>query len=263
MHKKIRKNNKMLANERRNKILEFIQEDGSARVKTLSEMFHVSEPTIRQDLEVLEKDGHIVREHGGAFLKTMSRQVSTLTLQHTEHLDEKRKIAEKALEFIKDGDSLILDSGSTVTELAAILHQKKNLTVLTNALNIALLVGSNPNFQLMVSGGEFKPPTLSLTGLKAASFFETAFVDKLFLASGGVAQSLDLTYPSFNDLVVKRAMINSAHETYLLVDSSKFGKTSIASLGNLSQIDYIITDAGIAAEYEKRILDLGVKLIKV
>ena len=107
----------MLANERRNKILEFIQEDGSARVKTLSEMFHVSEPTIRQDLEVLEKDGHIVREHGGAFLKTMSRQVSTLTLQHTEHLDEKRKIAEKALEYIKDGDSLILDSGSTVTEL--------------------------------------------------------------------------------------------------------------------------------------------------
>ena len=251
----------MLANERRIKILEFIQEDGSARVKTLSEMFKVTEPTIRQDLVKLEQDGHIIREHGGAYLKTLSRQVSSLSLQHTEHTEEKQRIALKALEFIKDGESIILDSGSTVTELAALLQQKKNLTVLTNALNIALLVGTNPGIQLMVTGGEFKPPTLSLTGVKAASFFESAFVDKLFLASGGIADTLDLTYPSFNDLVVKRAMINSAHETFLLVDSSKFGKASIASLGSLSQIDYIITDDKLDPQFMERIKAMGVKII--
>ena len=83
----------MLATERRMKILEFIQEDGSARVRTLSEMFSVTEPTIRQDLEKLEAEGHIIREHGGAYLKTMSQQVSTLSLQHTDHIVEKKNIA--------------------------------------------------------------------------------------------------------------------------------------------------------------------------
>ncbi len=251
----------MLATERRMKILEFIQEDGSARVKTLSEMFSVTEPTIRQDLEKLEAEGHIVREHGGAYLKTISQQVSTLSLQHTDHLEEKKRIAFKALEFIHDGESIILDSGSTITELAAIVKQRRSLTVFTNALNIALLVGTNPDFQLMVTGGEFKPPTLSLTGVKAAGFFESAYVDKLFLASGGISQTLDLTYPSFNDLIVKQAMIRSAHETYLLVDSSKFGKASIASLGSLSQVDYLITDDGLPATFKERIIDLGVKVI--
>ncbi len=251
----------MLATERRMKILEFIQEDGSARVRTLSEMFSVTEPTIRQDLEKLEADGHIVREHGGAYLKTMSQQVSTLSLQHTDHVNEKKKIAAKALEYINDGESIILDSGSTITELAAMVKQKHSLTIFTNALNIALLVGSNPGFELMVTGGEFKPPTLSLTGTKAAAFFESAFVDKLFLATGGVANTLDLTYPSFNDLEVKQAMIRSANETYLLVDSSKFGKASIASLGSLSQVDYLITDEGLPNEFRERIIDLGVEVI--
>ncbi|MBN2861059.1 MAG: DeoR/GlpR transcriptional regulator [Sphaerochaetaceae bacterium] len=251
----------MLATERRMKILEFIQEDGSARVRTLSDMFSVTEPTIRQDLEKLEAEGHIVREHGGAYLKTMSQQVSTLTLQHTDHLEEKRKIAVKALEFIQDEESIILDSGSTITELAVLVKQKRTLTILTNALNIALLVGSNPGFELMVTGGEFKPPTLSLTGVKAAAFFESAFVDKLFLATGGIANTLDLTYPSFNDITVKKAMIHSARETFLLVDSSKFGKTSIASLGTLSQINYLITDEGIPDTFRQRITDLGVNVI--
>ncbi len=251
----------MLATERRMKILEFIQEDGSARVKTLSEMFSVTEPTIRQDLEKLEAEGHIIREHGGAYLKTMSQQVSTLSLQHTDHVEEKRRIATKAMEYIHDGESIILDSGSTITELAAMVKQKHALTILTNALNIALLVGTNPGFELMVTGGEFKPPTLSLTGTKAAAFFESAFVDKLFLATGGVANTLDLTYPSFNDLEVKKAMIKSANQTFLLADSSKFGKASIASLGSLSQVDVLITDAGLPQTFRERIIDLGVEVV--
>lgn len=256
-----RNKREMLANERRVKILEFIQEDGSARVRTLSEMFAVTEPTVRQDLEKLEQEGHVIREHGGAYLKTISQQVSSLTLQHTEHLDKKRKIALKALNYISDGNSLILDSGSTVTELAAVLNTKSNLTVFTNALNIALLIGSNPSFHLMVTGGEFKPPTLSLTGESAATLLESAYVDKLFLAAGGISQNLDLTFPSFNDLPVKRAMIKSAQETYLLVDSSKFGKASIASLGTLAQVDYVITDSGLSEEFYQRIIKLGVKIV--
>ncbi len=251
----------MLANERRMKILELIQEDGSARVKNLSDMFNVTEPTIRQDLEKLEAEGHVIREHGGAYLRTMSQQVKTLSLQHTNNLEQKRKIAEKALTFIEDGDSIILDSGSTVTELAKLLDSKQNLTVITNALNIALALGTNPSCQLLVTGGEFKPPTLSLTGEKAAAFFKDAYVDKLFLATGGISPNLDLTYPGFNDLSVKKSMIESAGQTFLLADSSKFDKASFASLGKLSLVDYLITDHEITAEMKNRINDLGVKVI--
>ncbi|MDP3178040.1 MAG: DeoR/GlpR family DNA-binding transcription regulator, partial [Spirochaetaceae bacterium] len=103
----------LLANERRNKILELLQEEGSARVRELSVLFKVSEPTIRQDLEKLDEQGFVTREHGGAFLRTVSQQVSTLTLQHMENLDKKTAIARRAAEFVAPGDRLILDSGST------------------------------------------------------------------------------------------------------------------------------------------------------
>ncbi len=129
------------------------------------------------------------------------------------------------------------------------------------SLNIALLVISNPGFELMMTAGEFKPPTLSLTGVKAAASFERAFVDKLFLATGGIANTLDRTYPSFNDITVRKAMIHSGRVTFLLVGSIKFGKTGNASLGSLSQIDYLITDAGIPDTFRHRITDLTVNVI--
>lgn len=251
----------LLAKERRNKILELIQEDGSARVKQLSSLFKVSEPTIRQDLEKLELDGFVTREHGGAFLNTVSQQVSNLTLQHQENLDKKALIARRAAEFVAPGDRIILDSGSTMTELAKCLANVEDLTVITNALNIALVMGANPTCELLVTGGEFKAPTLSLTGDRAALFFSNVYVDKLFLATGGVSPAFELTYPGFSDIVVKKAMINVARETYLLADSSKFGKVSFASLGSMECVQYLITDSGISSSIAERIAGLGVKVI--
>jgi DeoR/GlpR family transcriptional regulator of sugar metabolism len=251
----------LLAKERRDKILELMQEDGSARVKQLSALFKVSEPTVRQDLERLEEEGFVTREHGGAFLNSVSQQVSTLTLQHLENLDKKAVIARKAAEFVAPGDRIILDSGSTMTELAKCLAPVEELTVITNAINIALIMGANPTCELMVTGGEFKAPTLSLTGDRAALFFSNVYVDKLFLATGGISPAFELTYPGFSDIVVKNAMIHVARETYLLADSSKFGKVSFASLGSMKCVQYLITDSGILPETKDRIAKLGVKVI--
>ena len=116
----------MLPNHRRDKILEFLQEDGSAKVLDLAKLFKVTEVTIRQDLEKLEKEGLIVRGHGGAFLKDVTNQVKGFTLSHQENLDKKELIAKKSLEFIESGDTIILDSGSTTTEIA------KKLKVIEN-----------------------------------------------------------------------------------------------------------------------------------
>jgi len=238
----------MLPNQRREKIFELIREDGHAKVIDLSRIFKVTEVTIRQDLEKLEKDGDVIREHGGAYLKNIDLNVRNFSLLNQDRLAEKILIARKAIEYIENGDTIILDSGSTTTEIAKLISGFKNLTVITNALNIALILGAQAEINVIVTGGEFKAPTLSLTGQKAADFFQNLNVDKLFLATAGIALKSGLTYPGISDICVKRAMIDSANEVYLVADSSKIGKNAFASLGALSLINYLITDSKIKEE---------------
>jgi len=249
------------ATQRRDKILELIKEDGSAKVVDLAKIFKVTEVTIRQDLEKLDKDGLVVREHGGAFLKNIEDQVRKFSLANQVNIEKKERIAQKCLEFIESGDSIILDSGSTTTEIAKKLKGFKNLRVITNALNIAMMLGTEPGIELVVTGGEFKPPTLSLTGQKAADFFNGISVQKLFLATAGISLKAGLTYPSISDLVVKKAMIDAADTTYLVADSTKIGKSSFASLGALSLINYIITDEGIEEKHKQLFSDNEIELI--
>lgn len=241
----------MLAAQRREKILQLIQEDGHAKVLELSKLFKVTEVTIRQDLERMERQGLIVREHGGACLSDAGLNVKDLTLMNQNHLEEKKAIARKALTFIHDGETIILDSGSTTTEIAKLMGGFTNLTVITNAINIALILGSMSGINLNVTGGEFKSPTLSLTGMKAANYLENIHADKVFLATAGINLKTGLTYPSISDLVVKKTMIEVSDEVYLVADSSKIGTSSFASLGALSLVDHIITDSNITPEDEE------------
>lgn len=251
----------MLAYQRREKILELLREDGSAKVINLSKIFKVSEVTIRQDLEKLESEGYIHREHGGAYLKNVEDSVKSFTLLNQDNLDKKKLIGRKAAELIEAGDSIILDSGSTTTEIAKNLIGRSGLTIITNALNIALMLGAEPGIEVIVTGGEFKPPTLSLTGQKAAIFFEDIHVDKLFLATAGISLRSGLTYPSLSDIVVKKAMIEASDVTYLVADSTKIGKNAFASLGALSLIDYIITDSFIDQSHLQLFRDNEIELI--
>lgn len=246
---------------RRMKILEWFQEEGSARVRTLSEAFGVSEVTVRQDLEKLENDGHIVREHGGAFLKSVSQQVAAMALHHMVNMDAKKRIGAAAAALVSDGETIILDSGSTVTEIARGLDEREGLTVITNALNIALMLGGKPSFEVHISGGLFKPPTLSVSGESAAHYFSSMFAQKLFLATGAVSIEAGLTFPSLSDIPVKRAMIESASEVILVADSSKIGRRSFSSLGSIELLDIFVTDSGITDEDRKSFEDAGVRVL--
>jgi DeoR/GlpR family transcriptional regulator of sugar metabolism len=247
----------MLATQRREKILELLKEDGSAKVIALARLFKVTEVTIRQDLDKLEKEGLVVKEHGGAYLKNVEDQVRTFSLANQENLDKKELIAAKCLDYIQEGDSIILDSGSTTTEIAKRLTGYRHLTVITNALNIALILGAQPGIEVIMTGGEFKPPTLSLTGQKAADFFKGLNVQKLFLATAGLSLKSGLTYPSISD----KAMIDAADTSYLVADSTKIGKSAFASLGALSLIDYIITDPGIEEKHKALFREHEIELI--
>jgi DeoR/GlpR family transcriptional regulator of sugar metabolism len=253
--------NGLLAEPRRMKILDWLQEEGSARVRDLSAAFAVSEATIRQDLEKLETDGHITRQHGGAFLRTVSRQVETMSLQHMENIDKKRKIGAKAASLVGNGETIILDAGSTTTEVAHQLLGRASLTVITNALNIALLLGAAPGYAVHMPGGQFKGPTLSLSGDKAAEYFENVYAGKLFLATAGVALDTGLTYPSFADLQLKQAMIRAASRVYLVADSTKINRSSFTRLGTLDVIHAFITDDGIRDEDARAFESRGVEMI--
>lgn len=251
----------MSLNQRRVKILNLIREDGQAKVQDLSKIFKVTEVTIRQDLEVLENMGYIQREHGGAFLKDVDSFARTGQLLNQNHIEEKREIAQKALELINEEDSIILDSGSTTTEIAKLLVNYRSLTVITNALNIALILGENHGINLIVTGGEFKAPTLSLTGKMAADSFKDIHANKLFLATAGISSDMRLTYPSLSDLIVKSAMIKSADSVYLVADSSKIGVSSLANLGSISLVQTMITDSKITNEGIDRIKRKNVEIL--
>lgn len=238
-----------------------IREDGQVKVAHLSRIFKVTEVTIRQDLERLEEQGVIVREHGGAILSNARSNVMELQLANQQNMEAKQAIAVEAIKLIHDGDTIILDSGSTTTEIARLITGFHNLRVITNALNIAMILGRDPSIDLNVTGGEFKSPTLSLTGDKAAEYFSNIHADKLFLATAGINLRTGLTYPSTSDLVVKKAMIEAADVVYLAADSTKIGKSSFASLGALSLVDYIITDSQITQEQKKMFTDYDVKHI--
>jgi DeoR/GlpR family transcriptional regulator of sugar metabolism len=250
-----------LGETRRSSMLEWLREEGSARVSTLAEAFGVSEVTVRQDLEKLEADGHIVREHGGAYLKSVHDQVRAMALQHQENRDAKQCIGRAAAALVADGDTIILDSGSTTTEVAANLFGRQDVTVITNALNIALMLGAEPGFDVHMTGGHFKAPTLSLSGERSADYFRGLYAQKLFLATAAIDVETGLTYPALADIAVKRAMIESAQDIYLVADSSKIGSRSFCVLGGLDLIGTLVTDEGIRDADRKAIEAAGVEVI--
>ncbi|MBX2813438.1 MAG: DeoR/GlpR family DNA-binding transcription regulator [Myxococcales bacterium] len=252
---------RLLGEARRSRMLEWLREEGSARVSILAQAFAVSEVTVRQDLQKLEAEGHIVREHGGAYLRSVPQQVRSMALADRGHRSAKQRIGQAAANLVTDGEALIIDSGSTTTEVATHLLGKRDITVITNALNIALMLGAEPGFDVHMTGGHFKAPTLSLSGERSADYFRDLFAQKLFLATGAIDLAVGLTYPSISDITIKRAMIESAEHTYLVADSSKIGRRSFCVLGGLQLINTLITDSDINNETRAAIEAIGVEVL--
>ncbi|MDT0683836.1 DeoR/GlpR family DNA-binding transcription regulator [Roseicyclus sp. F158] len=251
----------LLSETRRRRILDWLEEEGSARVRDLATAFTVSDVTIRQDLERLEAEGHITREYGGAYLNTVARQVASLSLQHSTNMDRKRKIGALAASLVSDGETLILDAGSTTTEIATRLTAKRDLTIITNALNIAIVLGAVPSIAVHMPGGQFKPPTLSLSGDKAVEYLSDVLAGKLFLATAGVSIETGLTYPSFADLQLKQAMIGAATQTILVADSTKINLSSFTRLNTLDVVNTFITDDGISDKDARAFEELGIEVM--
>lgn len=248
--------------QRREKILDMIREDGSVTVKMLTEAFDLTEATIRSDLRALQQQGYVQRYHGGATLVDGKQNTHALLLERQVNMPEKDRIGKLAASFIETGDAIILDSGTTTTAIANHLGHIKKLSVITTGVNIALQLGGDPGVNILLTGGSFKFPTLSTSGDKAASFFENVLAQKLFLATACISPRLGLSYPSETDIKVKQAMINAANTVYVVADSSKIDKVSMFALPcNWDRIQYLITDSGITDKQVKAFEELGVTVL--
>ncbi|MGH8783234.1 DeoR/GlpR family DNA-binding transcription regulator [Paraburkholderia sp.] len=249
---------------RTEQIFERVRAAKLVKLSELSSEFGVSMPTIRKDVDELQRHGRVERVHGNVRLKTeapesVRRGYDSANILPTS--PEKALIGRRAASFIENGESIILDCGATTTELAMNLLDRQNLRIVTNALNIAILLGAEPTNRVMLTGGEFKPETIAVSGEKASTFFEGMFVDKLFLAAGGVSMESGISYPDFIDLHVKRAMIDAAKTVYLLADSKKFGRREFAAFGAMDRIDFLVTDEGLSEEFARWLTGNGTRII--
>ena len=250
----------MLNEERRQKITEILTQRKRVLVKEISSDFNISEVTIRKDLEILEKRGVLSRVHGGAILK--EHRVTDLALTEKEriHPKEKQRMAQKAVEIIEPGDAIILDSGTSTTQIAREIKFKKDIKVITNAINIAAELAASEN-EVILTGGFLREQSFSLVGPFAEDTLRHMNADKLFLGVDGIHFKYGLTTPNLLEARVNQLMIEIASEVILVADSSKFGKRSMGVISQISAIDKIITDKKIQRDDFNRLNDLGIQII--
>jgi DeoR family transcriptional regulator of aga operon len=249
--------------ERRDSIIQLIQKNGKVRVDDLSEQFDVSSVTIRNDLDFLEKKGICHRTHGGALIRKNVYEDPTLEEKQKRSKKEKERIGGKALEYISSGDSILLDSGTTTLEIAFRLNSKKNLTVMTNALNIALKLLSFDDINIMLTGGTLRKESYSLVGPEAEASIKNYYFDKLFLGVDGLDIELGLTTPNPMEAQLNRIMVARAQQVIAVSDSSKFGRRSFSQICSIDAINTLITDTNISPEFEKELLKRNVEVVKV
>ncbi len=232
----------MLNEERRRAIVEMLDRDGRLLVTDLARRFHTSQVTIRKDLEVLHEQRQLHRTHGGA-LPARERALDDPTLREKEQLHRREKglIAAAALRMVQKGQVVVLDSGTTTTAIARGLREFRNLTVVTNAVNIAAELAGTP-VDVILTGGTLRKNSFSLVGPMAEETLRHLNADLLFLAVDGFDVGYGLTTPNLLEAQVNRVMIEVARRVVVVCDSSKFGRRSLSLIAPTSTIHEVITD---------------------
>jgi DeoR family transcriptional regulator of aga operon len=235
----------MLSEERRRAILELLQADGRVLVRDLAKHFRTSLITIRKDLEFLHQQGQLERSHGGA-LPVKTGALMDISLKEKERLrrQDKLRIAAAATRMIGKGQVIILDSGTTTTAIARCCRQLRNLTVITNAINIAAELADSA-VEVIMTGGVLRKNSFSLVGPLAEESLRKLSADLLFLAVDGFDVPYGLTTPNLLEARANKAMAESARRTVVVCDSSKFGRRSLSLILSTSAVHECITDKGI------------------
>ena len=232
----------MLALERRNLIVEKLQEEKKVVVSELSREFGVSEETIRRDLERLDKDGIARKSYGGAVFNENSSIDMPFNVRQKRNVNGKQKIAELVAGLIDNGDHIILDASTTAVFIAKAIKQKQNITVVTNSIEILIELSDVSDWNIISSGGSLKEGYLALVGPKAVDGLSQFYAEKAFFSCKGIDTEKGITEGNEQFAQTKAVMMHSAAKRYLTVDSSKFGVIGFSKVCNIEDMDVIITD---------------------
>ncbi|MBT3320341.1 MAG: DeoR/GlpR transcriptional regulator [Clostridia bacterium] len=250
----------IFAEERKQMIVELINRQIKTTVAALCEKFSVSPATIRNDLRELELAGLLKRTHGGA----MSNKKASFELnsyqKEVENIEQKVAIGKAAMNYVQDGDIIAIDTGTTTLEFAKQLADKKNITVVTNDLKIALHLEENSQMDVVLTGGAVRRNFHSTIGLIALNSLKELSVDRSFIAANGVEVRRGITTPNIEQAQVKERLVEFADEVILLADSTKLGKASFAKFADLKEIDHIITDSDAPEEIVAEIESKGISV---
>ena len=233
----------MLAIERRNAILEKLQAERRVVVSELSQIYKVSEETIRRDLEKLENDGFVIKSYGGAVINENANVDLPFNIRKKRNVISKQKIAEVISSRLKDGTSIMLDASSTAVYIAKALKERKNLTLITNSIEILIEMFDTPNVNVLSTGGAMREGSFALVGPQTDKMLKSYHVDVAIVSAKGFDLETGMTDTEELHANNKKTMLHAGREKVLAVDSSKFGKTAFTEIGTLEDISMVVTDA--------------------
>jgi DeoR family transcriptional regulator of aga operon len=245
--------------------MELLDEQERVTVEELVRRFGVSAVTIRGDLDTLAEVGAVVRSHGGALKRIDAPEDVPITVKETLHHPEKVRIGHAAAQMIKDGETIMLDSGTTTAEIARQLRylKLKSVNVITNALNIAMELATQSNVRLIMIGGILRQMSYSLAGPHAEHTLHGLHADRLFLGVDGLDPEIGLMTPDVLEARLNALMIQVSREVVVVADSAKFHRRSLSVIAKIEAVHRVITDSGASEETLAALRARGVDVLVV
>ena len=255
----------MLAVERRQEILELINQKGSVRVNDLAERYEVGKETIRRDLKVLSEEGGISVVYGGAQLQKPSFgtqiQENTIVQKRALNYELKNQIGKRAAELIQPGDIIALNSGSTVECILDHIADKTPLSILTLNVNIAAKAAAIPNVEVYIPGGKIRTKSGMIIGYEAENYLGQFTVTKCFFGVSAISLGRQITHPSVEEVPNNRALLSISEQVYLLADHTKFDKQSLYKMARLEEMNTVVTDQKLDDHYHAYFAKYGIDVL--
>jgi DeoR family transcriptional regulator of aga operon/DeoR family fructose operon transcriptional repressor len=252
---------KLFRQERQDRIIELLETQKRVSVAALSERFGLSQATVRSDLGALLREGLIVRTHGGAILAESDGIEMSFRLRRQLHSAEKERIGAAAAAMIEDGEAIALDASTTALAIAVQIRDRRELTVVTNGIYIALALIDRPGVTVFMPGGFLRRDSVSMVGGDGRELIQSYHVQRGFFGAKGLTLREGLTDVNCDEVAIKRDMVRHAKQVIAVVDSSKWGRVGFVSFASVDEIATVITDAGAPHDMVDALEDAGIAVI--
>jgi DeoR/GlpR family transcriptional regulator of sugar metabolism len=248
---------------RRLEMLEILEAGGELKIAELSPRFSISEMTVRRDLEVLEREGILKRVRGGAISAISRSYEPPFALRAGRNAGAKKLIGETVAQMISDGETVIIDVGTTALAVAEALSDRRSLTIVTPSLRAAWLLADNAELRVMVTGGTVRPMERSLVGPLSDKAFENLYCDTYIMGIGGIDVDAGFTEFNLDDARVKQEAMRYSQRCVAVADATKLGRVAFARVAGLEQVDALVTDGGADAEKVAELREAGLEVTAV